>query len=243
MSPHFDDAVLSAWTVLSGGDDVRVVNVCGGVPEPGFVAEWDRVTRATDSAERVRERIEEDRAVLARVGVTPDNLGFLDDQYRDEPLPAAELESELEARLDGAATLYAPAGLGSHPDHLVVREVVVGLADRLGRDVVLYADLPYATRFGWPHWVTGAEPEPYLDPEVRWTHHLDKVGVSRLRPRVRELTEAEAASKLDVLRGYATQFASLNAVGNLTTPEVRRWEVHWEVSRNGSAGRTAMPRE
>jgi len=235
--------VLSAWTALTGGDGVRVVNVCAGVPEPGFVAEWDRVTRAEDSAARVRQRIDADRAVLARLGVEPENLGFLDDQYRNEPLSRDQLEAALEARLGDAETLYSPAGLGSHPDHLVVRDVVVALGDRHGLDVVLYADLPYATRFGWPHWVTGAEPEPYLNPEIRWDKHLRGVGTERLTPRVRELTEEQAASKLDVLRGYETQFVALDAVGNLTTPEVRRWEVHWEVSPNGSAARSATPRE
>ena len=43
---------------------------------------WDRYTGATNSLERVRERIEEDRRALALAGRTAVYLDLLDAQYR-----------------------------------------------------------------------------------------------------------------------------------------------------------------
>ena len=63
LSPHLDDAVLSCWHVLTQPGEVVVITVFAGVPT-GLTAPawWDRYTGATDSGERVRERIEEDSA-------------------------------------------------------------------------------------------------------------------------------------------------------------------------------------
>src|SRR5437764_15405533 len=91
LSPHLDDAVLSCWHLLTQVGEVAVINVFAGVPtELGGPAWWDEYTGASDSAERVRERIEEDRTALAVAGRTAVNLGFLDEQYRSEeqPLPS-----------------------------------------------------------------------------------------------------------------------------------------------------------
>src|SRR5690349_8735562 len=61
LSPHLDDAVLSCWHVLTQPGVVVVVNVFAGVPASlDGPAWWDRYTGATDSLERVRERIDED---------------------------------------------------------------------------------------------------------------------------------------------------------------------------------------
>ena len=70
LSPHLDDAVLSCWHVLTKPGQLTVINVFTGVPAGlSAPAWWDQYTGATESAERVRERIEEDRRALALVGV------------------------------------------------------------------------------------------------------------------------------------------------------------------------------
>jgi LmbE family N-acetylglucosaminyl deacetylase len=221
--------VLSAWSVLRGAGWVGVVNVCAGSPPNGVLADWDRLTGATDSAARMAERVAEDRRALGLAGIEPRNLRYLDDQYRGgEPLPAAELELDIGRAAAGADVVHAPAGLGGHPDHVAVREAALSLAARSGVSVVLYAELPYATRFGWPGWVTGADPTP----ETGWERHLSAVscGPERLRPHVRSLTEEGAAEKARALREYQTQLPALEAAGRVTRPEVSRWEVGWEVT-------------
>ena len=92
VSPHFDDAVLSCWTVLSSGGQVEVVNVFAGTPSgdapPGW---WDQALGTPAAA--IRTMAEEDRRALARAGRASRNLDFLDAQYRgrDEPAPGIHL--------------------------------------------------------------------------------------------------------------------------------------------------------
>ena len=86
LSPHFDDAVLSCWHVLSAPGPVVVVNVFAGAPPSGWpLGWWDQRTGATDSAARAREREREDDAALGVAGRSPINLDLLEAQYRREP--------------------------------------------------------------------------------------------------------------------------------------------------------------
>src|SRR5919109_1364707 len=108
VSPHLDDAVLSCWHVLAGGDEVTVVNVFTGLPKPGTLGWWDRLTGAADSVERIRERCAEDAEALALVGVPHANLGLLDGQYRRNGQPVAVVEALADLRGGGRG---APAAL------------------------------------------------------------------------------------------------------------------------------------
>jgi LmbE family N-acetylglucosaminyl deacetylase len=240
LSPHLDDAVLSAWSVLTGPSDVLVVNVFAGVPENGSPPRWDRVLRATDSRELVRARIAEDREALALAGRTAVNLHLLDAQYRDgdgEPDPA-ELEAALAGRVPRAAALLAPAAIRAHRDHELVRDAALRLGERHGVPVALYADLPYAAYFGWPAWVTGAEPDERLDPEVDWEIALGGAPVERERlvPSVTRLDEQAIQGKLRAVRMYRTQFAALNhgPIGVFDHPSVLPFEVSWAVEQVGN---------
>ena len=91
LSPHFDDAVLDCWSLLTSSRELQVVNLFAGVPGPGRLTPWDEITGASDSAERVRERIGEDASALGRAGRRPINIANLDAQYRSG-LSAPSLE-------------------------------------------------------------------------------------------------------------------------------------------------------
>lgn len=229
LSPHLDDAVLSAWNVLVRPTEVQVVNVCTGAPPPGTPPpRWDRITGADDPVEWMARRVEEDREALALARRDPVNLGFLDSQYRDGELDAGEVAGGVEPLLDGAAELHAPLGLGGHPDHLAVLAAARELARGRGLRLFLYAELPYAVRFGWPHWVTGAAPDPHCRPEVdweRWLGPLDGFG----GPEVVRLARGEAEAKLRAMRTYRTQFAAMDGgpAGLLSHPLVAGFEVRY----------------
>ena len=225
LSPHLDDAVIDCWSVLTAPGDVNVVNAFAGVPAAGRTTRWDRIVGAADSAALMRNRIDEDRAALARAGRTPHNLDFLEYQQREdrrEP-PLADIDSALTGVVPAAAKVYAPAVLGTpHPDHARIRAYALACRDA-GVPVELYADLPYAVVYGWPHWVTGAARDPHLDVDAYWGEQ--PAGERRLV----ELDEAQAAAKLDAMRAYATQFPSLDRgpIGLLSNPRVHRYEVYW----------------
>ena len=235
LSPHPDDAVLSAFSVLVSSGPVHVVNICTALPTPGTLGTFDPVFGVTDSHALMRARLAEDVAALGVVGRTATNLDFLDDQYRTQPLSTEALRAALGPHLRGVGWLCAPAGIGAHPDHIAVRDVAVRLGRELGVQVLLYADLPYAIWAGWPHWVTGGPPNPRLVPEVRWRTDLDGVDVASttddLLPEPVALTPAEIDRKLAALACYESQFEALNAgpIDRLRNPRIIGFELRWAV--------------
>lgn len=233
LSPHLDDAALSCWTALDGPAPLHVVNVCSGSPASGVLGSWDRITGAHSSCLRVLERTSEDAAALRELGHVPLGLGFLDAQYRDgAPLDAASVLSALAGAVPALSGVYAPLGIGGHPDHLAVRDVALELARR-GIPVSLYADMPYAIEYGWPGWVAGAAGHPAsVEPAFLWQDWLDAIAdaAPRLRPMARPLSSDMADRKLSTMRGYRTQFAALDGPrGKLSNPDARRFEVFWSI--------------
>lgn len=233
LSPHLDDAVLSAWSVISGARDVLVVNVFAGVPETSSIPRWDALAGASDTSAHVRARLDEDRAALSLAGTSALYLPFLDEQYRDaDPRPEA-LTAAIGEAAGGASKLYAPAGIGRHADHLLVRDAAFDLSRRVGARLSLYAELPYAARFGWPGWVSGAPDDPHVVVEADWDVAFGSAPVPRsaLTPRVHRLDETQISAKLTAMKQYRTQFALLNQgpIGLLEHPQVLPWEVSWSV--------------
>lgn len=245
LSPHFDDAVLDCWSLLAGERELQVMNLFAAAPAPGRLTPWDETTGASDSAERVRERVAEDARALALASREPHNLSFLDAQYRRGAPPSLEdLDREVGARLAGAARVYVPAGIGSHVDHLLARRYGRMLA-RAGMPVTLYAELPYCILHGWPGWVDGREPDPHRNVDAFWRSFLGDVPEV---PDVREGTvirlDSDAAScKLAAMRCYETQYACLDygARGMLSDPEVHRFEVLWDLRHPGGRGHDPAP--
>ncbi len=235
LSPHWDDAVLDCWSVLTSGRQVTVVNLFAGVPPPGRLAPWDAITGATDSAVRARERIAEDARALARTGRTPVNLPFLDAQYRNGSSDPTleEIDHVLFAAAPSASKVHVTAGVGGHLDHLLARRYGRMLL-RAGLPVTLYADLPYCVLHGWPHWVDGTELDPNRNVDAFWLEFLKGVPeLSGLRSaHIERLDDSTAAAKLAAMRCYETQFPGLDygAGRLLSDPEVHRFEVRWELS-------------
>ena len=238
LSPHLDDAVLSCWSVLTGPAGAEVVNLftaAGAAPHEG-----ERLTGAGDSAERARDRAAEDRAALALAGARPRNLDLLEHPHwmagrrlrrRTFARRLREVSRAAGPHLGRAAHVYAPAAIGGHPDHELVRELACALL-RDGARVSFYADQPYCYAYGWPHWVVGEARDPYLDLDREWRRHLDTASVrfADLRADVVRLDDAHE-HKLRALRLYRTQFAVLEGGPNrrLSNPALTGWEVFWHA--------------
>ena len=220
LSPHFDDAVLSCWHVLEGGD-ATVATVFSGTPEPGVVGWWDRLTGAGDSAARMDERRREDAAALSLAGARALELDLLDGQYRaNGALPA--LEEALEAATRDAGPVYAPLGLFLSFDHELVRKAALGL----DLELRLYADHPHIGMWGLPNWVTGADTAGGLDVDGAWRGAMLAAGLDSqsLQAEVHVLDDRSFARKLEAVHAYRTQVAALECEAPI---EQLRWEVTW----------------
>ena len=233
LSPHLDDAVLSLWHLLDGPADVTVVNVFAGVPQAdgGGDRWWDHVTGATDSAQRVHERRAEDREALGLAGRTAVDIGLLEAQYRDRPQAVEPVVERLAEALPDSARVLAPAALDGHRSHRVVRAAALALREA-GRATTLYADVPHATCYGWPAWVSGAAANPHLHPDALWRRHLAEAGIAldELGAEIHRLDDRAYERKLTAVRSYATQLPALEAgFGVLSRPDVLRYEVLWPL--------------
>lgn len=239
LSPHLDDAVLSCWRLLTQPSEVTVINVFAGIPSLSAPAWWDRYTGATDSAERVRERLEEDRRALALAGRTPLNLDLLDEQYRDGEQPLDPPTRQIAAAIASGDQIYAPAAFAGHPDHLLARAAALELRAE-GHSVSLYADLPHATINGWPTWVRRPPGRRAKDTATAmWDRTLTATGIpsEAMIPKVCELDAETYASKLSAVRTYETQVQALTALMGhpVSDPQTLGYEVVWTLPPATSA--------
>lgn len=165
ISPHLDDAVLSAGGLIyeqsRAGTPVEIWTVVCGVPShrrlSEFARELHRQWGTTTARQTVLLRRREDRAAAARVGArvrhfdVPDCIYRLDPSgdflYRDIFVPphaqeaglSERIAADLAARLRADDVLACPLTIGGHVDHVLVRRAV----ELLGRPLRYYADVPY----------------------------------------------------------------------------------------------------
>jgi LmbE family N-acetylglucosaminyl deacetylase len=266
-SPHFDDAVLSCWSVLEREENCTVLNVFTGAPAAGFTAWYDQKSGASSSAGHMQRRALEDRDALSIAGKEPVDLGLLEAQYRLRrtpllhtmlrrvpPLRAMLRLSVLQPALCGvspprpeqladaiaqaapdATSVWVPAGIGGHPDHMLTREAGAVLASR-GMAVRLYADQPYATQYGWPEWIARGDGERKMDrASAWWARHLASLnlGDAIATATVVRLTSEETARKAAAIHRYATQIRSLcSGRGRVWLTDqdgALGYEVQWEL--------------
>ena len=248
LSPHPDDAVLSCWHLLTDPGDVMVINVFTAAPaacSQAHPAWWDRLTGASSSPDRMRDRLAEDAEALGHAGRKALHLGFLDGQYRTEEQSVHAIVERLAAVLDPAMRVYAPAALGAVPDHDVVRAAGVML-ERRGYEVAFYADLPHAIQFGWPASVTGLPRDDSVDVDAYWEALIARSipNARDLRMEIHDLDECAQTAKLAAVQAYRTQLPSLVALnGRLAEPGTLRYEATWRRPqlRNGEVSAASTP--
>jgi LmbE family N-acetylglucosaminyl deacetylase len=208
VSPHFDDAVLSCWSLVDSDADVEVVTFyTAGPDDPALVTRWDADTGVTSQV-RMQQRAEENLAALAIAGRSATNLGGLEGQYGDGSVD----EEVLAAAIRDAEIVYLPAATATHEDginkeHVRVRDA--GL--RIRPDARLYADQPYN------HFRAGLEPPADL---------RDRVG----EKQEVLLTSTQRERKATALACYAGELRKLaEAFGlELTDPAVLTRETFWQ---------------
>ncbi|HLK00488.1 MAG TPA: PIG-L family deacetylase [Streptosporangiaceae bacterium] len=253
LSPHLDDAVLSAWHVLSSPRDVTIVTVFAGVPEPGLLTDLDRSHGAGDSGAWLTRRRQEDRAAFAVAGRDPVHLDLLEVQFPAYRIPRLrdaiaraperflelvaddpELRSDPDAlaalvrpHIPPGAVVYGPAGIGGHPDHRDLAQATV----LLDGDVRLYADSPYYLRLGLPSWAGhGGEPELAADAWVMTA--LSRLDAKLTGPEVAELSPDVFDQKVAAMRCYTTEFPAIwrDASRPPAEPGMMRFEPTWVVA-------------
>ena len=151
VSPHLDDAVLSAGELLVAHPGSVVLTVFAGIPvRYEDLGEWDVASGFAAGDDVVALRREEDSHAVAHLGADALWLDFLDYQYSEQQPSAAEIAAAVHgarASID-VDTLALPLGL-DHPDHVRTHEACALLLENEFDFVahwVTWADIPYRAR-------------------------------------------------------------------------------------------------
>ncbi len=225
LSPHLDDAVLSAGGLIHdqavGGERVEIWTIMSGFPGSdelsAFAKKMHSEWGTSTGVQTVRVRRAEDRRAAAVLGAHVRHFGFLDCIYRrdvdgrplyeealytpphicDADLPA-QIARAISRRLHVDDLIVCQLGIGGHVDHGLVRNA----AELLGRPLLYDADLPYLL----------SHPDE-LEPMTA------SMG-SRLEP----ISAAGRAASLRAIEEYRSQLSTL-----FDSPESmrERAEVHW----------------
>ncbi len=164
LSPHLDDAVLSAGglihTQAASGTPVETWVIMAGIPhdaDPPFAQVMHHIWGFRSALECMLARRTEDRRAVHELGARTVHFDFLDALYRrgpngeplysdvmvppvpgDDGLPARIAEA-IAARLRPDDRIVCQLGIGGHADHILVRRA----AEMLDRPLLYDADMPY----------------------------------------------------------------------------------------------------
>ncbi|WP_285791391.1 PIG-L family deacetylase [Micromonospora sp. NBRC 101691] len=226
VSPHFDDGALSLASVLRAGRSVLLVTVCGGTPTEGD-DEWDRLCGFESGPAAALGRAAEDRAAAALAGNRVTHLPVPDSPYRAD-FPAETVVAALTPLFRPGVRVWAPVGIGDHPDHVGTRDAVLTAAAGTGCQLTFYADCPYAFGSGWDATDRERPPADRWEPQLAALAHL----VDVTSPRITRLDDSTMRLKIAMLRCHASQLAGLS----VDHPHFMAWEgplrqeVFWPAS-------------
>jgi LmbE family N-acetylglucosaminyl deacetylase len=165
LSPHLDDAVLSAGGLIceqtKAGLPVQIWTFMCGYPPEGEYSAFAQLQHTqwgfSSGQEGIRIRRKEDQRAAARVGASVVHFDFLDCIYRrgangewlyyDIFTPPRAEDAQLPSRIAEAVSsrlmpddiLVCQLSVGSHVDHILVRQA----AELLRRPLHYDADIPY----------------------------------------------------------------------------------------------------
>ncbi|SFD70436.1 PIG-L deacetylase family protein [Streptomyces aidingensis] len=171
VSPHLDDAVLSAGATLArlaADRPVTVLTLFAGDPGPELSAVAGRHhARCGLDGDAVSARRAEDAGAMAVLGAQPVHGDVPDAVYRRRPGGGWVCEEDgdmfsvppddpgLDRRLaelvlgaaeaTGATLVLGPVGTGGHVDHVLTRRAVLRAAAARGLPVLCWQDEPYAS--------------------------------------------------------------------------------------------------
>jgi hypothetical protein len=235
VSPHLDDAVLSAWHALVRSCRPVVVTCFAGLPPAGSQGHWDLAGQVADGRSAMEQRRVEDHDAMALVDGEALHLDLVESQHRPDPGESADVVAELRVALRdvlrGAADVWLPAGIGRHPDHVIARDTARDEAKGSSR-LFYFADLPYATDPYWPRCLRS----PVLrlaatalrrdEGWERWRRHMALAGIGDALPRTRtlRLSRSQLAAKWAAVSCYRSQHERLG----LSAAKSLAREAWWE---------------
>lgn len=139
ISTHLDDGILSAGQFIAGHPSVTVLTVFAGIPDDGFVTDYDKSCGFDTSKFAMEARRNEDREATAMLNATYIHANLLDSQYENDRNRDVEKAIDWILNDEHYDFIVAPLGL-RHPDHIAVADATLKLKPD---NLYLYEDLPH----------------------------------------------------------------------------------------------------
>ncbi len=147
ISPHLDDAILSAGNLilyLNKKNPVKVITVFtrGANKTNSFTQNYIKKCGYNNQKEFFIERKKEDTRVLKTLKIKPIHLDFIDATWREQ---GKSLEKRITLALkklvkgSNKDVVFCPIGIGKHVDHLIVRNI----CQKIFKKVIYWQDYPY----------------------------------------------------------------------------------------------------
>jgi LmbE family N-acetylglucosaminyl deacetylase len=223
ISPHLDDAVLSAGGLIyeqtHAGNPVEIWTFLCGSPTETELSPFAQVLHhqwgMATAEEVVRGRREEDIKAVGLVGARAVHFDFFDCIYRrgkngewlysdvfipphaDDAELAVRIAETISARLQPDDKLICQLAIGSHVDHVLVRRA----AELLGRPLYYDVDIPY--HFSFPDELT---------PKT-----------AGMKETVHPVSEAGLASWQEAVGAYASQLGMLFETDEAMRAKIRQY--------------------
>jgi LmbE family N-acetylglucosaminyl deacetylase len=231
LSPHLDDAVLSAGGLIDeqthAGIPVEIWTFMCGYASEDAVSPFAQMLHAmwgfSSAEETTRKRREEDKNAAAMVGASVVHFDFLDCIYRrgpdgewlysdvfspprpeDAAIPT-QIAATISPRLQPDDVLVCQLSVGSHVDHVLVRQG----AELLGRSLRYDIDVPYI----------------FYKPEELGPKSIG------MKESVHSIAEASLNSWKEAILEYKSQLPVLGEA--FDTPEKAQKSIHsfWEAHK------------
>lgn len=228
LSPHLDDAVLSAggwiYDQTRAGNTVEIWTFMCGLPDTTELSDFARMIHKqwelTTAEEVVRVRRQEDVNAAKILGAQTAHFDFLDCIYRRgkggewlytgismDPHPEdadypSKIAEAISARLKPDDQLLAQFTVGKHVDHVLVRRA----AELLGRPLHYVADIPYL--FNYPD-----DLDPNRAGMKENAHAVSEAGVQRWQEAVEAYSSQMTMlfPSLDAMRQQISDYAAQNS--------------------------------
>lgn len=154
LSPHFDDAALSAGQLIAGHHSPIIVTVCSSEPQMySALTEYDKNCGFEEIHQVISARREENRVACQILRARSVELGLYDNQYHSQPVELYEdaFREYLSSKSRRDDMVVAPLAT-KHPDHQKVMKASLDVCRRMRFPLWLYEELPH--RVLWPEEVT-----------------------------------------------------------------------------------------
>lgn len=146
LSPHLDDAALSAGQFLANQPGCDVLTVFAAVPDMRDTATpYDLKCGFKTSEEAMKARQLEDRDAMAWLKANPIYGDYLDGQY-GATYGVDDLVTDIIHMAKAYDVILGPLGI-AHPDHILLSDALICASEYITADIYLWEDLPNRVLF------------------------------------------------------------------------------------------------